>query len=625
MRRISYAQNGEDVRVWHAFHDGPGGGEGSPFTYVDIGANEPRTLSITASLYDLGWRGLLVEADPELAHELRAQRPGDIVEQAAAGAQSGSLTFYRVPGTGLGTLDAREAQAARARGYEVVETPVPTWTVDEMLDRHGLVEVHFMSIDVEGAEADVLRGLQRHRPWVMCVEAVKPGTAEPSHQEWESDLLTKGYRYAAFDGVNRWYVRNDKPELLEPIATPLNVIDTGSAGWLTAEQARLQDRDDRQSIRSAWQRELLLNQARNQVDPRATAQQIHELRSALAGVEASRFWRWTRPVARIARAVKYRLQRFMQALPKGIRQRIIRERHLRLVNANQQNLVDPAYLGNPPAEQVEWITPDGLPELPDAAALHLAPLDAAGVQAAQTWLAAGPYDSDAMLVRRTDNHGDELGRVAAALRLRLAIAGLPSSDTQPSSAPAGGSDVLFDARSLQTAAFGTRGIGRFARSALLATRQALGDDRCVLLIDPARDRLPVELAGQCRQVRHPGQAKDYAVLVQPSPMTASAEPLLDVLAGPALSIAIVYDFIPMHYPTIYLRHAATRLEYAAALDALRHYDAFISISHDTQGELHRFLGRTPARSSVAWPVGIMPTTAPAARASADGPIVIMTG
>ncbi|MFM8352745.1 MAG: FkbM family methyltransferase, partial [Actinomycetales bacterium] len=321
MRRISYAQNGEDVRVWRAFHDRPGGVEPGPLTYVDIGANEPRNLSITASLYDLGWRGLLVEADPQLAAELRAQRPRDIVEQAAAGSQAGTLTFYRVPGTGLGTLDPQEAQAAAARGYEVLQTPVPTWTVDELWDRHALGEVQFMSIDVEGAEADVLRGLHRHRPWVLCVEAVKPGTAEPSHQEWEQDLLTKGYQVAAFDGVNRWYVRQDKTDLVDAIATPLNVIDTGSAGWLTAEQARLQDRDDRQAIRAAWQRELLLNQARDQVDPQRTAQQIHELRSALAGVEASRFWRWSRPVARVARAVKYRLQRLLQALPTGLRQR----------------------------------------------------------------------------------------------------------------------------------------------------------------------------------------------------------------------------------------------------------------------------------------------------------------
>ncbi|MFM8352436.1 MAG: glycosyltransferase, partial [Actinomycetales bacterium] len=327
----------------------------------------------------------------------------------------------------------------------------------------------------------------------------------------------------------------------------------------------------------------------------------------------------------MARAVKYRLQRLLQALPTGLRQRMIRERHLRLVNANQQHLVDPAYLGKPPADVVTWITPEGLPELPTAAALALTPLDAVGMQAARAWLATGPFDSDAMLVRRTDNHGDELGRVTAALRQRLAIADVPSAKAA-GNAPLTGNDVLVDARSLQTAAFGTRGIGRFARSALLAVRAAVGDDRCVLVVDPARDRLPLELAGNCRQVVWPKDASSYAVLVQPSPMTASSEPLLDVLAGPALAIAIAYDFIPLHYPTIYLRHAATRLEYAAALDALRHYDAFIAISHDTQQELHRFLGSTPQQTTVAWPSEVLPQgNCIVPTSDPVGPIVIMTG
>ncbi|MCX8527674.1 MAG: hypothetical protein ORN20_05985, partial [Candidatus Nanopelagicales bacterium] len=73
-RRISFAQNGEDVRIWRAFQQA-GGQSGR--VYVDVGANEPRHLSITASLHDEGWRGLLIEADPVLAADLRVHRPGD--------------------------------------------------------------------------------------------------------------------------------------------------------------------------------------------------------------------------------------------------------------------------------------------------------------------------------------------------------------------------------------------------------------------------------------------------------------------------------------------------------------------------------------------------------------------
>ena len=81
-RRVSFAQNAEDVRVWRAFRDA----DPTTLHYVDVGANEHRHLSITASLHDEGWRGVLIEADPVLAEELRVHRPDDLViEVAAAG------------------------------------------------------------------------------------------------------------------------------------------------------------------------------------------------------------------------------------------------------------------------------------------------------------------------------------------------------------------------------------------------------------------------------------------------------------------------------------------------------------------------------------------------------------
>jgi len=133
-RRISYAQNGEDVRIWHAFGPKSEGELPTPLTYVEVGANEPREMSLSAALYDLGWRGLLIEADPALAAKLRAYRPGDVVMNAAASDTDTDLTFFRVPGTGLGTLDQQEAAAAAARGFPVIETTVQARSLDAMLD-----------------------------------------------------------------------------------------------------------------------------------------------------------------------------------------------------------------------------------------------------------------------------------------------------------------------------------------------------------------------------------------------------------------------------------------------------------------------------------------------------------
>jgi len=193
--------------------------------------------------------------------------------------------------------------------------------------------------------------------------------------------------------------------------------------------------------------------------------------------------------------------------------------------------------------------------------------------------------------------------------------------------------VLIDARSLQSAAFGTRGIGRFARSALEGIRAQVADEQVVLLVDPGLEPLPMELRGDCRTVSwiRPEEVADYGVLVQPSPMTADPQPLLPLLQSTAHKIAIAYDLIPMHYPSLYLRHAGARAEYAARLDALRRYDAFVCISQLVQDEFRGLLGR-PTWTAVAWPAAIAGLASGGTGAAASGrtrdtkaPIVIMTG
>ncbi|MCX6432296.1 MAG: FkbM family methyltransferase, partial [Actinobacteria bacterium] len=570
--KVSYAQNAEDIRVWRAFQ----GRDQSGLTYVDVGANEPRHLSITASLHDLGWRGLLIEADPVLAEDLRIHRPDDTVVQCAAASGPGELTFFRVPGTGLGTLDAAEAQAARERGFEVDEVVVETDALDAILAANGVTDVHFMTIDVEGAEAMVLQGLSLAsvRPWVLCVEAVFPGTTTPSHVDWEPRITGNGYRFVAFDGVNRWYVADEHADLADAVAIPFNAVDAGEHGWVVVDHADAQQRADRADIRRAWQRELILNDIRGEVPKAEYEKQIGELRGALIQVEGSRTWKYSRKVAKVGKAVVFRGRRALTHLPRPMQDAIVRSRHLKHVTINMGHLTDPAFLGTPPADAVGWITPDGLPPAPEHG-FELTAFTAEDAVAARAWIAAGPYDTDALLDRRTDNHGDEVGRTMAALRLRLRLADRPVNPLW-----AGGNRVLFDARCLQTPAFGNRGIGRFAKAALLAAREAVGEKRLVLLVDQGLEELPTELAGACQQVTRVTERTlpTYGVLVQPSPMTSSAQPLVPLLHSTAHKIAIVFDYIPMHYPTVYLRNVAARAEYAAALDALRMYDDFVCIS-----------------------------------------------
>ena len=622
MQRISHAQNAEDVRIWRAFRDVE-----LPLTYVDVGANEPWELSATASLYELGWRGLLIEADPDLANKLRIHRPGDVVIECVVADANETRTFYRVPGTGLGTIDKSEAQTAYRRGFDVEPYERDARTLDDILADQQITDVHFMVIDVEGAEESVLAGLTKFRPWVLCIEAVHPGTSEPSHGAWEGVLLARGYAFVAFDGVNRWYVATEHADLAENLAVPFNVLDAGIDGWVSAETVEMRKMQGRVIQRTAWQRELILHEREHTVPKEEYEKHIHELRSALTQVEGSRTFRLARKGSAGVRRLRHSWHVVMNKLPGPVQRSLVRRRHLKIVRANQQHITPSAFLEQPSApHSVTWITPEGLPPLPPSG-WELRRLTDSDLDAIDVWLADGPYDSDAMLDRRTDNHGDEVGRVTSALQVRLALARPPLNPTW-----AGGNRVLVDVRSLQSKAFGTRGIGRFARATIDGVRSAVPDDQLTYLVDPALEPLPPEFLGDVEVISHLGEDRvaQFSVFVEPSPMTASAEPVLPILHSNAHKIAVVYDFIPRHRPQFYLRHVAASAEYAAALDALRCYDAYVCISHLTRRELGAFLGkgRDPGDvfdATVAWPREVLPREEQVQPSSGKGPIVIMTG
>ena len=51
----------------------------------------------------------------------------------------------------------------------MVEQKVAVLTLNQILEKHALGPIHFLKIDVEGAEKAVLQGLDlsRWRPWIL--------------------------------------------------------------------------------------------------------------------------------------------------------------------------------------------------------------------------------------------------------------------------------------------------------------------------------------------------------------------------------------------------------------------------------------------------------------------------
>ena len=134
----------------------------------------PQYSSVTRRFYEAGWRGMNVEPVVTMFEKLVDRRPEDVNVQVACSDHAQDLTFYEVLDTGLSTVDPLHASEMRARGWNVVETPVHMVTLDSLLEEHDLGPIHFLKIDVEGAEPAVLAGceLTRWRPWVLVIEAL---------------------------------------------------------------------------------------------------------------------------------------------------------------------------------------------------------------------------------------------------------------------------------------------------------------------------------------------------------------------------------------------------------------------------------------------------------------------
>lgn len=153
--------------------------------FVEAGANDG--ISQTNTLYlekYQGWKGMLIEAVPELASACRINRPACIVENAALVSTGYPKTtipmrycnLMSVVSGAMRNVDEEEAHIAKGCALQQIQSymiEAPARTLNSILDRRGVSHIDLLSLDVEGYELEALRGLDfsRWRPTLMLIEA----------------------------------------------------------------------------------------------------------------------------------------------------------------------------------------------------------------------------------------------------------------------------------------------------------------------------------------------------------------------------------------------------------------------------------------------------------------------
>ncbi len=215
------SQFGEDMFLYDLFQGRPSG------YFIEVGAYDGLSMSVTYVFEALGWTGLLVEPTPARAEACRVNRPRSRVVHAALGAPGHPPTATFLVGSTkarpgevsggdmLSHLQGSTDHASRSdssRRFTSITVPLTTLSA-ALGDLNAPID--FASIDVEGGEWSLIRGLDfaKHQPRVMLVEQGEGERGGDSPQITDH-LRANGYDYlGAFMGSGV-FIRSTESALL---------------------------------------------------------------------------------------------------------------------------------------------------------------------------------------------------------------------------------------------------------------------------------------------------------------------------------------------------------------------------------------------------------------------------
>jgi FkbM family methyltransferase len=188
---VSWSQGGEDLALMQLLPKKAG-------RYIDVGAHHPSRFSVTRHLYQSGWRGLNIDANPDAIASLIRERPQDISLNVCIGTQPKYL-FHIFNEPAISTNNEDWRKKFEDENQIIKETiEIEGATLYSLINNYFDSRPDLLIVDAEGSDYDVLQScnwnklsLELWPLWIVC-ETTPPASSVQISTHIEL-LLKLGY------------------------------------------------------------------------------------------------------------------------------------------------------------------------------------------------------------------------------------------------------------------------------------------------------------------------------------------------------------------------------------------------------------------------------------------------
>lgn len=223
---LSYAQLKQDLTIAKFYKNTCG-------YFLDVGANDGITYSNTYLLErKLRWTGLLFEPLPSALVKLHRCRKSSIIE-CAAYSEAGKMLAFSQDNLYSGITELIDLHVIAKTKPQI---KVLTTTVDIEITKHNAPKfIHYMSLDTEGSELEVLYGMSFSN-YIIGIINLEHNYVEPRRTQMREYLIHKGYIFLGEnpqgDELNNCNVKHDWDDdyfhqslLVGPWKTPNSIVN----------------------------------------------------------------------------------------------------------------------------------------------------------------------------------------------------------------------------------------------------------------------------------------------------------------------------------------------------------------------------------------------------------------